>query len=247
MPRSHSLTGSLARLREGFVDPPPSSEGMPVRISLPLNYEPNYPYPLVVLIHGQGSNEEHVQKVVPHLSRRNYICLSLRGPCDLGQRANGHPSRGWGTPGQYDALIEEYLTQSIYRTCRAFHVHSERIYLTGVCEGASVAYRFGLSHPERFGGVIALNGALPESTPSAPLLRLDNLRHFRVFIGHGFANAVVPLSSARETFRTLYSGGADVRLFTYPTTHRLHPCMLRDVNRWIMDQVNTQIDQLVID
>jgi hypothetical protein len=32
----------------------------------------------------------------------------------------------------------------------------------------------------------------------------------------------------------------DVRLHTYPTTHRLHPDMLRDANRWVMEQVTAE-------
>jgi hypothetical protein len=27
-------------------------------------------------------------------------------------------------------------------------------------------------------------------------------------------------------------------MHTYPATHRLHPDMLRDVNRWVMEQCN---------
>ena len=36
-----------------------------------------------------------------------------------------------------------------------------RIFLVGVGEGAAVAYRLRLSYPERFAGVVAINGWLP--------------------------------------------------------------------------------------
>jgi hypothetical protein len=29
-------------------------------------------------------------------------------------------------------------------------------------------------------------------------------------------------------------------MHTYPATHRLHPDMLRDVDRWIMETVNAE-------
>ena len=60
----------------------------------------------------------------------------------------------------------------------------------------------------------------------------------RVLIGHGIANAVVPLTLARADYRLLYAAGLDVRMNTYPATHRLHPDMLRDVNRWIIGMCN---------
>jgi predicted esterase len=69
-------------------------------------------------------------------------------------------------------------------------------------------------------------------------LRLPEARQLRVLIGHGIANAIVPLAHAREDCRLLYTAGLSVRMHTYPATHRLHPDMLRDVNRWIMEQCN---------
>jgi phospholipase/carboxylesterase len=71
-----------------------------------------------------------------------------------------------------------------------------------------------------------------------PLLRLPEIRQLRVFIGHGIANSIVPLSHARSDYRLLYTAGLPVRMQTYPTTHRLHLDMLRDVNRWIMGICN---------
>ena len=59
-----------------------------------------------------------------------------------------------------------------------------------------------------------------------------------MLIGHGIANAVVPLSMAERDFRVFYAAGLDVRMHTYPATHRLHPHMLRDINRWVIARCN---------
>ena len=54
MPRT-DLTWRTRRPEEGFytsiVEAP---ESLPVRTFLPTGYEPNYPYPLLVLLHGHG-------------------------------------------------------------------------------------------------------------------------------------------------------------------------------------------------
>src|SRR5262249_47040638 len=121
---------------------------------------------------------------------------------------------------------------------RNYHVHSERIFLAGISEGAAYAYRMGLTFPEKFAGVISLNGTLP---PRGSLFfRLPEIRQLKVFIGHGIANAVVSLGTAKSDFRLLYTAGLDVRMHTYPTTNRLHPDMLRDINRWIIDMCNEE-------
>jgi phospholipase/carboxylesterase len=208
---------------------------LPVRTFLPTAYEPKYAYPLLVFFHGHGGNEEQVLRLAPRLSRRNYICIGLRGPQAVGHRADGRLGYAWGPDGQCDALIEDYVFRAVEQTRRSYHVHSERIFLAGFCEGATLAYRLGLTFPERFAGAIALNGALPRR---GLLLRMPEVRQLRVLIGHGIANAIVPLHTARSDFRLLYTAGLDVRMHTYPANHRLHPNMLRDINRWVMDLMN---------
>src|SRR5207248_2136802 len=98
-------------------------------------------------------------------------------------------------------------------------------------------YRLGLRYPDKLAGVVSLNGTLPAIGPDRPLFRLPELRQLKVFIGHGIANAVVPHSMAHRDYKLFYAAGLNVRMQTYPTTHRLHTDMLRDANRWVMDQV----------
>ena len=66
------------------------------------------------------------------------------------------------------------------------------------------------------------------------------MRSLRVLIGHGIANAVVPLSLARADFRLLYTAGLSVKMHSYASNHRIHPDMLRDVNRWIIERCNQE-------
>ena len=75
-----------------------------------------------------------------------------------------------------------------------------------------------------------------------PLFRFPEVRQLRVLVAHGLANAIVPLSLARSDYRLLYSAGVDVRMHTYPTTHRIHSHMLRDINRWIIGHINEELD-----
>jgi phospholipase/carboxylesterase len=174
-------------------------------------------------------------RLAPRLSRRNYVCIALRGPHAVGPRPDGRPAFSWGPGRRPDDRVEDYVFRAVEQTRRHYHVHSERIYLAGFREGAALAYRLGLRHPERFAGVVSLNGVLPRG---GPLLRLPEVRRLRVLIGHGIANAVAPLPLARADFRLLYAAGLPVRLHTYPTTHRLHPDMLRDMDRWVMEHIN---------
>ncbi|HEY3788439.1 MAG TPA: hypothetical protein VGL71_06265, partial [Urbifossiella sp.] len=179
---------------------------------------------------------ESVGRLAPRMSRRNYIAISLRGPQALGKRADGRDAYGWDADAADDADIEEYLVRAVEQTRRFYHVHSERVYLAGICEGAEAAYRVGLGMADRIAGVIALNGQMPKTT-GAPLFRFGAVRDLPVLIGHGLANTAIPYSAAQRDYRLLYAAGADVRMIGYQTNHKIHPNMLRDVNRWIMGGV----------
>ncbi|MFO0929215.1 MAG: PHB depolymerase family esterase [Gemmataceae bacterium] len=240
---SIKLTPFSCRPPEGFYASEVSApHAWPLRTFLPVGYEPNYPYPLIVFLHGHGSSEEQILRLAPRLSRRNYICIAPRGPQALAPRTDGRLTFSWGGTEAVDPLVEEYVFRAIEQTQRTYHVHSERIYLAGFREGAGLAYRLALMYPERFAGVISLNGNLPRH--GGPLLRLPDVRRLRVLIGHGIANAIVPLTLARQDQRLFYAAGMPVKLHTYPTTHRIHPNMLRDIDRWVQENITTENEDL---
>jgi predicted esterase len=71
-------------------------------------------------------------------------------------------------------------------------------------------------------------------------LRLPEVRHLRILIGHGINNTAVPLELARQDFRLLYTAGLSIQMHTYPVNHGVHLHMLRDINRWVMHTISTE-------
>ena len=72
---------------------------LPVQTFLPTGYEPNYPYPLIVLFHSHGGSDEQVLRFAPRISRRNCMYVSLRGPVALNSRDDdGLPALHLGRP-----------------------------------------------------------------------------------------------------------------------------------------------------
>jgi phospholipase/carboxylesterase len=199
----------------------PSAPNRPLRVYLPTDYQPKYAYPLVVLFHDAGESEEHAARLVPLLSRRNYVAACLRGPVALGRRPDGRPTFAWGEKADRGAQA------ALAHALASYSVHAGRVYLVGLGEGASAAYRLAASR--RVAGVAALNGPAPAECPLA--------RGLRVFLAHGSANPVVPVAQAQLAAARLREAGAAVRLTRYAAAHRLHADMLRDANHWIMTQV----------
>jgi phospholipase/carboxylesterase len=227
---------------------------------IPRQYEPNYAYPLLVMFHARGGDEEQFVRAMPALSWRNYVGLGLRGPEPVTKRdrlvgfgwgsefeqpqrhrVSGHPALSESEivrralfnhePDSIDRL-EEAAFAAILQSRRLLHVHSERIFLIGCGEGAAVAYWLGLSFPERFAGVVAVNGWLPVGL--RPLGRLKACRELCVLVVHGAWNSKVPLDEARRNVAMLRAGGLRVAFQSYPSSHRLTNPMLSDVDTWLM-------------
>lgn len=234
---------------------------------IPQRYEPNYAYPLLVLLHGRGGDEHQMLASMPAMSWRNYVGLSLRGPEPLTRRSEP-AGFGWGpafarpdripadqfaprtppaevvrralrgdAPDAIDQL-EDGVFASIRALRRTLHVHSERIFLVGVGEGAALAYRLGLTYPERFAGVVSINGWLPAAggLGFAPLRRVKSCRNLRVLIVHGEWNGRAPIERARRDVSILRAGGLKAAFQSYPCAHRISSPMLSDVDTWLIHQ-----------
>lgn len=239
---------------------------------IPQRYEPNYAYPLLVLLHGRGGDEQQLVRALPTMSWRNYVGLGLRGP-EVLERDGVPVGYGWGQPyarprrngrpapashhrtepvgevfrrllaGEHrdpSDMIEEGVCEAVRGVRRSLHVHSERIFLVGVGEGAAVAYRLGLSYPDRFAGIVALNGWLPPGLFHAPV-RLEACRPLRLLAIHGEWNSRVPITQARRDVSTLRAAGLRVAFQSYPCAHRLTAPMLADVDTWLIHQCTTEL------
>src|SRR5262249_7856433 len=62
---------------------------------VPQRYEPNYAYPLLILLHGRGADENQLVRAMPSMSWRNYVGLGLRGPEPVVRRGLD-VGYGWG-------------------------------------------------------------------------------------------------------------------------------------------------------
>lgn len=235
----------MNRPTEGLVvDEPAFQPGMPVRSLLPDRYEHGYAYPLIVLFHGRGSSEEQVLRIAPRVSRQNFVFLSLRGPERIGRRKNGNIAYGWEHE-DADSMFGEYVRLSVQLARATYHIHSERIFLLGVREGAEAAFRAAFALGNRVAGVVALNGLMPRPADSKPLFQIGDVRHMKCFFGHGEFNERVSREQVLHDYRALYAAGADVHYRRYAADRQLHPQMMRDVNEWLINHVNAEHDLFV--
>lgn len=208
----------------------PTATDRAYSIQLPEHYEARYAYPLVVWFHGNGSSEAEISAVMPKISDRNFIGLSIRGNVEL------ESGFGWSTSeDDVGTLLSD--VESLVRMCRRqYHIHSERIYLAGFGSGASVAMAVLLRKPEWFGGAACLCGSFPKFR--VPSQRFNDLRNKRILLTTSAANRSSGVGDVVATGRLLYASGMQIgtRVYQEAGTSASNK-MLRDVNHWLMDDI----------
>jgi phospholipase/carboxylesterase len=206
----------------------------------PLHYTPGYSYPLIVWLHGPGSDERHLVRVMPMVSMQNYLAVAPRGT--LISVAGSPPMLeeehfGWQQAEEQVQQAEQRIFDSIDIVAWKFHVHQRRIFLAGFDCGGTMAFRVAMNHPDRFAGVLSLGGEFPRGR--APLAKLTEARRLPVFLAAGRHSASYTPTAVCEDLRLLHAAGLSITLRQYPCGQELTPQMLGDMNRWIMEQINS--------
>jgi phospholipase/carboxylesterase len=203
----------------------------------PLNYEKNYAYPLVVWLHANGQKSAQLQTVMPEISMRNYVGVAPQAPV-------GNFECGYFWEQDYDAVhaADELIHDAVERACSRFNVAPNRIFLAGLGGGGTMALRIAMQYPEKFAGVMSLNGPLPNNR--TPMTRWQDARQMPVFWSHHLGNesGEDSVDSMCQQFRQLYSFGyLNLTAREYPTQELLESMAPAAINSWIMEQIQTAI------
>jgi phospholipase/carboxylesterase len=207
----------------------------PHALFAPMHYAPGYAYPLIVWLHGDGNDERQLQRVMPLVSMQNYVAVAPRGIQLSDEGEAGRPCCGWMQTDEHTEQAEQRVFDAAELAGRKFHVSRKRVFLAGFDAGGTMAMRIAMSHPDRFAGVLSLCGAFP--TGRTPFCNLVAARRLGIFLATGRGSAEYPAARVCEDLRLLHAAGLSITLRQYPCGQELMPQMLRDVDRWIIEQI----------
>ena len=229
------LTHTTRITQEDPLPSPSTAQGSCHATFMPLHYEPNYAYPLLVWLHGAGDNEQQLRDILPAISVRNYVAVAPRGTwCD--ESDDGPPRRCTWSQSPEDVLVSEHrVLECVEKTCERFNICSSRIFLVGSDCGGTMALRLAMMHPDLFAGVVSIGGRFPQG--NAPLVRLRQARHLEILIEHGRRSTSYREATLCEDLRLLHVAGMSITLRQYPGEDEITSQMLADVDSWIMQQI----------
>ena len=193
--------------------------------------------PLVIFLHGFGSNEEDLFGIKDALPS-TWTYLSARAPMPVDPQGYRWFTK---TPGDGDyngetadlqrsaALIEDFVRKATAK----YHTHSDRVFLVGFSQGAIMSYEVGLRKPALVRGIAALSGSvLP--VLKAELKPSESLGKLAIFIGHGTLDQALPYASATQANEVLVGLGLTPEFHGYPgMPHTVSETEVQDLKAWL--------------
>ena len=125
------------------------------------------------------------------------------------------------------AIVGRYIEQEI----RSGLV-STRALLAGFSQGGAIALYCGLRYPEPLAGILALSAYLPLPECLAREAHSAN-QAIPLFMAHGTADTIIPLSQGLQSYRLLNELGYSVVWRDYPMPHAVCPAEIADIGAWI--------------
>jgi phospholipase/carboxylesterase len=157
--------------------------------------------PLLLLMHGVGSNEQDLFLLAQHLPD-NFLIISARGPLSIGPNSFAwfQVSFSTGAP-VIDYAQAENSRNTIIRFIESlktqFRFNEKEIYVGGFSQGGIMSYSVGLTRPDLIKGIAVMSGRLLKEV-KPQIASPDELNNLQVFISHGTSDNVLTIEYARE-------------------------------------------------
>lgn len=197
--------------------------------------------PLLLLLHGIGSNEHDLYGLAPFLDER-FLIISVRAPNTLGPgsyawfEADFTPQGPVINPEQAEAsrtILITFLKEAI----TTYDADLKQVYLMGFSQGAIMSASVALTQPELVAGAVLMSGRiLPEIQP---LIASDEeLAGLPLLVVHGTSDMVLPISHGRASRELLSSLPVNLTYHEYPMGHEVNQESSRDVTSWLTEQLD---------
>ncbi len=197
------------------------------------------PPPLLLLLHGFGSNEHDLMGLAPYLDKRLHI-VSARAIFDVGIGYAWYYL--YGVPGNLiadDATCArslEVLTEFIRDLPARVGADPHQFYLLGFSQGAVMSLNLALTVPWSIAGVVAISGYLDEAV--LPRVHPEALADLPVLVMHGSQDDLIPIEAGRGVKAFLETTPVRLTYHEYPIGHSIHPDGLLVIAQWLSSHID---------
>ena len=193
--------------------------------------------PLLLLLHGYGSNEEDLFSFASELPEDYYV-VSARAPFDL-----SYGSYAWYAI-NFDAdenkfsdigqarASRDIIARFIDELVTNYAIDAENVTLIGFSQGCILSYAVAVSYPEKVQRVVAMSGYWNPEIAVDDYLENDCSK-LRIFASHGTVDQVIPVEWARKSIPALQVLGIEIVFKEYMVGHGVAPQNFFDFKHWL--------------
>jgi len=195
--------------------------------------------PLLLLLHGYGSNEEDLFSFAEELPEEYYV-ISVQAPYALQPYGyawyaiNFDADMNKFSDDKQAIESRELIVRFLDELIEKYPIAPNNITLIGFSQGSILSYSVALSYPEKVNRVVALSGYLNEDILKENYKNND-FTNLNFFVSHGSADQVIPVEWARKTPEFLNKLGVKNVYFEYPVGHGVAPKNFFDFKNWILN------------
>lgn len=192
--------------------------------------------PLLLLLHGYGSNEADLFSFAQDLPD-DYLIVSARAPLSLGYQSFAWYTINFNTTSANFSDIPEALNAKkiivnfIEELKSVFNFNSSNISFLGFSQGSILSYALALSYPEKFKNIVALSGYIKKELFDTK--ESSAYKNLNIFMSHGTQDQVIPIQWAEQTAQLLNDLKISHQFKTYPTGHSVTPQCFYDFKQWL--------------
>ena len=212
---------------------------------LPPDYDPGKKYPLIIGLHGNGSNPHLFSDLWRYMRDEEVIYAVPQSPYNYTTRGGTLTQQySWSVISRErslweiaDPLVTEYYANIALDIGKEYN--TGKIILFGFSQGAGFAYAGGIKYHEIFNGIICFGGRLPDPDEYPWFLSSGDLEannNLKIFIAHGTADQMIGVSEARKSNRILKKNGCTTRLEIFEGGHYVPGDVLREAIKWIINE-----------
>jgi len=192
--------------------------------------------PLILLLHGYGSDENDLFSFAEELPD-NYFIISARAPIPMQPYGNAWYAisidhEGVKTSDNDGARqSRERIASFIDEAIKAYDLDAYNVTLLGFSQGTILSYSVALTYPEKVKNVIGLSGYINEEI--IDLKSNAAYAHLNIYNSHGTVDQVIPIEAARKTPAYLKARGIESTLSEFPVGHGVHPTNFYEFKEWL--------------
>lgn len=193
--------------------------------------------PLLLLLHGYGSNEEDLFSFASELPGDYYV-VSARAPYNL--QPYGHAWYAITFDADQNKFSDDnqaiesrdLIAKFIDELVSELPIDSQNVTLIGFSQGTILSYAVALSYPEKIKRVVALSGYLNTAILASEYEKKD-FKNLKMFVSHGTQDQVIPVDWAKKAPEALKNLGIEVTYKEYPIGHGVSPQNFYDLKNWL--------------